>query len=89
MTIDQAIALMAGLLQTTVTVAGPLLGAALVGGVFIGVVQTATQINEMSMAYVVKAACLLLVLVLAGSALADKAVSFTRTSFTAVAEVVH
>ncbi len=89
MTIDQAIALIAGLLQATISVSGPLLGAALVGGVFIGVLQTATQINEMSVAYVVKAACLLLVFLLGGATLAEKTVSFARTSFTAVADVVH
>ncbi|MFP6687219.1 MAG: flagellar biosynthetic protein FliQ, partial [Polyangiaceae bacterium] len=65
MTSDQALYLMMGLLENAVMIAGPVLGAALVGGVFIGVLQTATQINEMSIAYVVKAGCVLLVFLFA------------------------
>ncbi len=89
MTIDQAIALMTGLIEASVFVAGPILGAALVGGVAIGVLQTATQINEMSVAYVVKSACVLLVFFLAGSALAAKTVAYTRTQISNIANVVR
>lgn len=89
MTIDQAIALMTSLIEASVFVAGPVLGAALVGGVCIGVLQTATQINEMSVAYVVKAGCVLLVFLLAGSTLAAKTVHYTRTSFSNIANVVN
>ena len=89
MTVDQAIALMTGLLETTVMVCGPLLGAALLGGVVIGVLQTATQINEMSVAYVVKASGVILVVVVGGTALAERTVRYTRESFEAIAEVVH
>ena len=89
MSIDQAIALMTSLIEVSVFVAGPVLGAALVGGVAIGVLQTATQINEMSVAYVVKAACVLMVFFLAGSALASKTVSYTREQFSNIANVVN
>ncbi len=89
MNIDQAIALMRGLLETAVFVAGPLLGAALVGGVIIGILQTATQVNEMSVAFVVKAILLGLVFVVGGAALADQAVRYTTTSFSSIADVVH
>jgi len=87
--IDQAIALMTTLIEVSVFVAGPILGAALVGGVAIGVLQTATQINEMSVAYVVKAGCVLAVFFLAGSSLAAKTVHYTRTQFSNIADVVH
>lgn len=89
MSIDQAIALMTSLIEVSVFVAGPVLGAALVGGVAIGVLQTATQINEMSVAYVVKAGCVLMVFFLAGSALASKTVSYTREQFSNIANVVN
>ena len=89
MNIDQAIALMRGLLENAVFVAGPLLGAALVGGVIIGILQTATQVNEMSVAFVVKAPLLGLVFIVGGAALADQAVRYTPTSFSAIADVVH
>ena len=89
MTIDQAIALMTSLLQHAVMVAGPVLGAALVGGLVIGVLQTATQINEMSIAYVVKASCVMLIFLFAGTAIVSKAVQFARDNFASVAEVVR
>jgi len=89
MSIDHAIALMTGLLEISVIVAGPLLGAALVGGLLIGVLQTATQIQEMSLSYVVKAACVLLVFVIAGTALAERTVQYTRASFAAISQVVR
>ncbi len=89
MSIDQAIALMTSLIETSVFVAGPVLGAALVGGVAIGILQTATQINEMSVAYVVKAACVMLVFFLGGTSLVSKTVSFTRTQFSNIANVVN
>ncbi len=88
MSIDQAIALMTGLIEIALWTAGPVLGAALCGGVFIGILQTATQVNEMSLAFVVKASCVLLVFFLTGSALASKAINFTRVHFERVAHVV-
>jgi flagellar biosynthetic protein FliQ len=87
--VDQAIALMTGLIEATILVAGPILAAALVGGVLIGIIQTATQINEMSVAYVVKAACVLLVFAIGGTAIAEKAVRYTRTQLTAIGDVVR
>jgi flagellar biosynthetic protein FliQ len=87
--IDEALHLMTGLLQHAVFIAGPVLGAALVGGVLIGVLQTATQINEMSIAYVVKAGCVILVFLFAGSALASKTINYTKTHFNNIADVVR
>ena len=59
---DHALALLAGLLKTTMIVTGPLLAAALLGGLFVGVMQTATQINEQSIGYVLKTAVVLVVM---------------------------
>jgi flagellar biosynthetic protein FliQ len=88
MNIDQAIALMTELIKASLWIGGPVLGAALVGGVLIGVLQTATQINEASVAYVVKAACVLLVFFIAGTSLASKTVQYTREHFERIATIV-
>jgi flagellar biosynthesis protein FliQ len=87
MNIDQAIAVMVAMLENSAVVAGPLLLAALLGGVLVGVIQTATQINEMSVAFVVKAACVGLVFVVAGTAIAERAVRYTHDSFASIADV--
>ncbi len=89
MNIDQAIALMTDLIKTTILVGGPILAAALVGGVVIGILQTATQINEASVAYVVKAACVLLMFLVAGTSLASRTVQYTRETFMRIADVVR
>jgi flagellar biosynthetic protein FliQ len=89
MTIDQSIALMTDLIKASMWIGGPVLGAALVGGVLIGILQTATQINEASVAYVVKAGCVLLVFLVAGTSLASKTVQYTREHFQRIATVVR
>ncbi|MSP25131.1 MAG: flagellar biosynthetic protein FliQ [Myxococcales bacterium] len=89
MTIDQSISLMTELIETSIWVGGPVLGAALVGGVLIGVLQTATQIQEQSVGFVVKAACVLLVFFMGGTALASKTVKFTRDHFDRIGDVVR
>ncbi len=89
MTIDQSIELMTGLIEYSIWIGGPVLGAALVGGVLIGILQTATQIQEQSVAYVVKAGCVLLVFFLGGTALASKTVQYTRLHFEKIGEVVR
>ncbi|MEM9691585.1 MAG: flagellar biosynthetic protein FliQ [Myxococcota bacterium] len=88
MNIDQAIALMTELIENTIFIAGPILGAALVGGVVMGILQTATQINEMSVSYVVKAACVLAVFLIGGTTFVSKAVTYTKQSFAKIADVV-
>ncbi|MEM1029358.1 MAG: flagellar biosynthetic protein FliQ [Myxococcota bacterium] len=89
MSLDAAIALMTAMIEVAVWVAGPILLAALVGGVVMGVLQTATQINEASVAFVVKATCVLLVMLGLGTTLTSKAVSYTKTSFSQIADVTR
>lgn len=86
---DYALGLLQGLLHTTLLIAGPLLAAALVAGVMVGVLQTATQINEASLGYVVKVAATILALLLFGPMIAEKLVSYTRQSFESVSTVVR
>lgn len=89
MTTQAALELLTGMLTVTLMVVAPLLLASLVAGVFVGIVQTATQVNEPSVSYVVKVACVLAVLLAVGSMLAERTVSYARSSFGAIADVVH
>jgi flagellar biosynthesis protein FliQ len=86
---DQALALIDALLRTTVFIAGPILAAALAAGLLVGVVQTATQVNETSVSFVVKVGAVLLVFLTLGPLLAQHAVSYARDSFMAIEQVVH
>lgn len=63
---DEALQLLDQLLWNAVTVAGPILVAALVVGVVISVLQVATQLQEMTLSYIPKLAITALVLVAIG-----------------------
>jgi flagellar biosynthesis protein FliQ len=89
MSADGAVILMATLLRVVAFVAGPILLASLLAGVAIGIVQTATQINEASISYVVKAAAVVLVVVVLGPTLAAYTVTYARTSFESIERVTH
>ena len=54
-------------LLVVATIAGPMLGVALVIGLLVGIVQAATSINEMTLSFIPKLAALVLVLYLFGS----------------------
>lgn len=86
---DHALALLSGLLRVTLTVTGPLLAAALAGGLMVGIAQTATQINEQSVAYVVKTAVVLVALLVAGPYMAERTVSYTRNTIASISQVVR
>jgi flagellar biosynthesis protein FliQ len=86
---DQALELLRGLIGTALWLSAPPLLAMLVAGVAVGIVQAATQINEASIAYLVKVTVFAAVLALAGPTLAAHAVSYTRQSFEAVGQVVR
>ena len=86
---DQATMLIADLLRTTLYVAGPILLVSLMAGVLVGIIQTATQINEASVSYVVKVVAVGAVLIVLGPRLAQQAVGYARQNLKAVATVVH
>jgi flagellar biosynthesis protein FliQ len=86
---DHALALLSGLLQTAILVSGPLLAAALVGGLVVGVLQTATQINEQSVGYVLKTAVVLVAMLVAGPYMIEKCMVFTRDSIASISQVVR
>lgn len=76
-------------LTTTAYVAGPLLGAALIAGVLVGLFQAVVQVNEQSLSFLVKLACVAAVLVGLGATLSASLVGYTRRCFTGIEKVVH
>lgn len=89
MTPDETIQLMSQFLRTAGMVAIPILAACLLAGLAVGVVQAATQVNEASVSFVVKAVALIAVLVVLGPTLTAELVRYASASFRAVETVVR
>ena len=68
-------------LWLAVLLAGPMLGAALAVGVFIGVIQAATQIQEMTLSFIPKLLALVIVLFVIGPWMLRIIVTFTQRLF--------
>lgn len=68
-------------LTVMVLVAAPLLLAALATGVLVGVLQAATQINEMTLSFIPKLLALVVVLLAAGPWMLEMISGYTRTLF--------
>ena len=81
MTPETALSEIAGGLQLALLLATPMLLAVLLAGVVVGVLQAATQINEPTIAFVVKAVTLIATLALTGHFLLGRLVSFTTDLF--------
>lgn len=62
----------------TATLAAPLLLSALVVGLLVGMIQAATQINEMTLTFVPKLAVVVLVLMFAGPSMLSALLDFAR-----------
>jgi len=86
---EQALGLVLEALRVSLWLAGPVLAAALVAGLLVGVAQTVLQINEASVSFIVKLGALAVVLVVFGPLLAAKVVDYTRGSLEAIAHVVR
>jgi flagellar biosynthetic protein FliQ len=82
------VTLMVGFIRTALLVSTPLLLASLVAGLIVGVMQTATQVNEASVSYVVKVVVVVGVVVALGPTLASEMVRYTRECFTNIESVV-
>lgn len=65
-------------LEAAVLLAAPLLLSALFIGVFIGLFQAATQINEMTLSFVPKLIILVVVLIVAGPWMLELLMDFTQ-----------
>ena len=68
-------------LWVTMIVSAPLLGVALGVGLFIGIIQAATSINEMTLSFIPKLIALGLALLIFGSWQLVTLVDFTRSIF--------
>ena len=68
-------------LWLAVLLAGPMLGAALAVGLFIGVIQAATQIQEMTLSFIPKLGALVLVLFVIGPWMLRVMTSFAERLF--------
>jgi flagellar biosynthetic protein FliQ len=88
MTPEAATTLIANALRITFMAAGPILAAALVAGLLVGVVQTVLQVNEASVSFVVKVVAVTGVLVVVGPALGTQMMDYTRNSLQSIALVV-
>jgi flagellar biosynthetic protein FliQ len=65
-------------LVVTLMIAAPLLLTALAVGLFVGVLQAATQINEMTLSFIPKLLALAAVLVIAGPWMLRTLIDYTR-----------
>ena len=75
-------------LWLAVLLAGPLLGAALAVGLFIGVIQAATQIQEMTLSFIPKLGALVAALMIGGPWMIRTIVEFTTRLFNDIPTLV-
>ncbi len=71
-------------LTVTTLLAAPLLLVTLVTGVMVGILQAATQINEMTLSFIPKLLALMLTLLIVGPWMLQLITSYTRTLFTSI-----
>ena len=81
MTPDMVVAISRQAIETALFLALPMLGVSLVVGVFISVIQAATQIQEMTLTFVPKILAMFIALLLAFPWMMDKMLNFTRELF--------
>lgn len=79
---EQVLALIRQALEVGFLVAAPLLGAALVTGLVVGVFQAATQVNEATLSFIPKLGALFATIVVAGPWMLSVLVDFTRRLLT-------
>jgi flagellar biosynthetic protein FliQ len=75
-------------LTVTTLLAAPLLLVTLVTGVTVGILQAATQINEMTLSFIPKLLALMLTLLIVGPWMLQLITSYTRTLFTSIPSLI-
>jgi flagellar biosynthetic protein FliQ len=75
-------------LEVTLMLSAPLLLTALVVGLLVGVVQAATQINEMTLSFIPKLIAMAVALVVAGPWMLKLMISYTRELFESIPGLV-
>jgi len=75
-------------LTVTTMLAAPLLIGALVAGLAVGMIQAATQINEMTLSFIPKLLVLVATLFIAGPWMLKLLVSYTRQLFESIPSLI-
>jgi flagellar biosynthetic protein FliQ len=75
-------------LEMALMLAAPMLLAALVIGLLVGIFQAATQINEMTLSFIPKLLGLATVLVVAGPWMLKELISYTRVLIESIPSIV-
>ena len=75
-------------LIVTTMIAAPLLLAALVAGVVIGMLQAATQINEMTLSFIPKLLVLVATIFVTGHWMLQTLIDYTRELFASIPSVI-
>jgi flagellar biosynthetic protein FliQ len=75
-------------LEVALLVSAPLLGAALVAGLAISILQAATQINEMTLSFIPKLLALFAALVLAGPWILAVLADFMQRLYSSIPQMV-
>ncbi|MEQ1579618.1 MAG: flagellar biosynthesis protein FliQ [Steroidobacteraceae bacterium] len=75
-------------LEITLMLSAPLLLTALVVGLLVGVIQAATQINEMTLSFIPKLIAMAVALVVAGPWMLKLMISYTRELFESIPGLV-
>jgi len=88
MTVDGALELLRNAMLITAELVGPMILTALLVGVFAGVMQTITQVNEASVSFVLKMLAICVTLAVVGSHMMSRSVDYTRRTIGAIADVV-
>jgi flagellar biosynthesis protein FliQ len=88
-TSDGAIQLILGALLTWGKIAGPMLIAALVVGVLVGVLQAATQVNEASISFLTKLIAMGLTVLALGSWTMRTLVEYTGRTISSISDVTR
>jgi len=88
MTADSALQILQSAMQLAMIVAAPLLLAALVVGILIGLLQAATQINEASVAFVGKLGAMAVVIFVAGPWMLGRIVEYAQDLFHRIPSIV-
>jgi flagellar biosynthetic protein FliQ len=81
MTPETVLTIASDSLSVTALLAAPILLVTLITGVLIGVLQAATQINEMTLSFIPKLMALVITLLVTGPWMLQVLTSYTRTLF--------
>ena len=77
------------MMWTAVLVGGPIILAGVVVGLFVAILQAATQINDSAVSFAPKALATLATMVIAGPWMLGELVDFTTAVFAAVGRLPH